>query len=60
MAKVGEAAAAVKPQIHLAAQEIDKVREAGDKWLQTLRDNIPRYQFLREQVRTPSRFGNYD
>ena len=32
----------------------------GSNALQTLRDNIPRYQFLREQVHTPSRFSNYD
>ena len=32
----------------------------GTNALQTLRDNIPRYQFLREQVTTPSRFSNYD
>ncbi len=32
----------------------------GSNALQTLRDNIPRYQYLREQVSTPSRFSNYD
>ena len=32
----------------------------GSNALQTLRDNIPRYQFLREQVQTPSRFSNYN
>jgi LPS-assembly protein len=32
----------------------------GSNALQTLKDNIPRYQFLREQVTVPSRFGNYD
>jgi LPS-assembly protein len=32
----------------------------GSNALQTLKDNIPRYQFLREQVSTPSRFGNYE
>lgn len=32
----------------------------GSNALQTLRDNIPRYQFLREQVRSPSRFTQYD
>jgi LPS-assembly protein len=32
----------------------------GSNALQTLKDNIPRYQFLREQVITPSRFSNYD
>jgi LPS-assembly protein len=28
--------------------------------LQTLKSNIPRYQYLREQISTPSRFSNYD
>jgi LPS-assembly protein len=28
--------------------------------LSTLKDNIPRYQYLREQVTTPSRFSAYD
>jgi LPS-assembly protein len=28
--------------------------------LQTLRESIPRYQFLREQVNPPSRFQQYD
>jgi LPS-assembly protein len=28
--------------------------------LRTLKDNIPRYQYLREQVSTPSRFSAYD
>jgi LPS-assembly protein len=32
----------------------------GSSALQTLRDNIPRYQFLREQTTTPSRFSNYE
>lgn len=32
----------------------------GSGALQTLRDNIPRYQFLRQQTTQPSRFGNYD
>lgn len=32
----------------------------GSNALQTLKDNIPRYQFLREQVSTPSRFSNYE
>ncbi len=32
----------------------------GSSPLQTLRTNVPRYQFLREQTTTPSRFGNYD
>ncbi len=32
----------------------------GSSPLRTLKENIPRYQFLREQVSTPSRFGTYD
>ncbi|MEP6824042.1 MAG: LPS-assembly protein LptD [Ramlibacter sp.] len=32
----------------------------GSNALKSLKDNIPRYQFLREQVTTPSRFGNYE
>jgi LPS-assembly protein len=32
----------------------------GSSALQTLRDNIPRYQFLREQTTVPSRFSNYE
>ena len=28
--------------------------------LQSLQRNIPRYQYLREQVSPPSRFSNYD
>jgi LPS-assembly protein len=32
----------------------------GSSALQTLRDNIPRYQFLREQITQPSRFTNYE
>jgi hypothetical protein len=32
----------------------------GSNALQTLKENIPRYQFLREQVVPPSRFSNYD
>jgi LPS-assembly protein len=28
--------------------------------LQTLKDNIPRYQNLRDPFNTPSRFGNYE
>ena len=28
--------------------------------LNTLKNNIPRYQYLREQVTTPSRFSTYD
>lgn len=32
----------------------------GSGAMQTLKDNIPRYQNLREQVTTPSRFSNYE
>ncbi len=32
----------------------------GSSALQTLKQNIPRYQYLRERVSTPSRFSNYD
>jgi LPS-assembly protein len=32
----------------------------GANPLKTLQDNIPRYQYLREQITTPSRFSNYD
>ena len=31
----------------------------GTNALQTLKEHIPRYQYLREQVTTPSRFSNY-
>ena len=32
----------------------------GSNALQSLKQNIPHYQFLREQVTIPSRFSNYD
>jgi LPS-assembly protein len=32
----------------------------GSSPLQSLKDNIPRYQYLREQTTQPSRFGRYD
>ena len=32
----------------------------GSSPLQTLQQNIPRYQFLREQTTVPSRFSNYN
>lgn len=32
----------------------------GSNALQSLKQNIPRYQFLRERAVTPSRFSNYD
>jgi LPS-assembly protein len=32
----------------------------GSSPLETFKQNVPRYQYLREQVTTPSRFSNYD
>lgn len=32
----------------------------GSNPLQTLRDNVPRYQYLREEINPPSRFQRYD
>jgi LPS-assembly protein len=32
----------------------------GSNALESLKQNIPRYQYLRERVATPSRFSNYD
>ena len=32
----------------------------GSSPLTTLKQNVPRYQYLREEVTTPSRFGQYD
>jgi LPS-assembly protein len=32
----------------------------GSNPLQTLKENVPRYQYLRETVETPSRFSNYE
>ncbi|WP_394329431.1 LPS-assembly protein LptD [Rhodoferax koreense] len=32
----------------------------GSSPLRTLKENIPRYQYLRETITTPSRFGQYD
>ena len=32
----------------------------GSNPLSSLKENVPRYQYLREQVGTPSRFSNYD
>ncbi len=32
----------------------------GSNALKTLKDNIPRYQYLREEVSSPSRFSNYE
>jgi LPS-assembly protein len=35
-------------------------RLGGSGTLSTLKNNIPRYQYLREQVTSPSRFSSYD
>jgi LPS-assembly protein len=32
----------------------------GSSALQSLKENVPRYQYLREQVTAPSRFSNYE
>ena len=32
----------------------------GSNPLSSLKENVPRYQYLRQQVSTPSRFSNYD
>ena len=32
----------------------------GSNPLQTLRDNVPRYQYLREEITPPSRFERHD
>ena len=40
--------------------EFVNLARVGSSPLQSLRENIPRYQHLREQVSTPSRFTNYD
>ena len=32
----------------------------GSSPLDSLKENVPRYQYLREQTSTPSRFSNYD
>jgi LPS-assembly protein len=32
----------------------------GSNPLQTLKDNVPRYQYLREDINPPSRFQQYD
>ena len=40
--------------------ELSGFSRIGVNPLETLKSNIPRYQYLREQVTTPSRFTNYD
>jgi LPS-assembly protein len=32
----------------------------GSNPLKTLKDNVPRYQYLREEINPPSRFQQYD
>ena len=40
--------------------EFNGFSRIGSNPLQTLRDNVPRYQSLRDVVKTPSRFGRYE
>jgi LPS-assembly protein len=40
--------------------EFNGLSRLGSNALQTLKDTIPRYQYLREHVTTPSRFSNYE
>jgi LPS-assembly protein len=40
--------------------EFNGFSRIGSNPLQTLRDNVPRYQYLRDEVKTPSRFGRYE
>lgn len=40
--------------------EFNGFSRIGSNPLQTLRDNVPRYQPLRDEVQTPSRFGRYE
>jgi LPS-assembly protein len=40
--------------------EFDGFTKVGINPLQTLKENIPRYQNLRDNLSVPSRFGNYD
>lgn len=40
--------------------EFSGFTKIGSNPLQTLKDNVPRYQYLREQVQPASRFGRYE
>ena len=40
--------------------EFSGFTKIGSNPLQTLKDNVPRYQYLREQVQPVSRFGRYE
>jgi LPS-assembly protein len=40
--------------------ELVGLTRLGSNPLKTLKENIPRYEYLREQVSAPSRFSNYD
>ena len=40
-----------QPQMAFGVQSIDR---------QTLKNNVPRYQYLREDINPPSRFQQYD
>lgn len=53
--------AATAAQRILFQLEFNGFSRIGSSPLQTLRDNVPRYQYLREEtLPTPSRFQNYD
>lgn len=51
---------AVSNQRILFQLEFVGFSRVGSNPLRTLRENIPRYQYLRDQIGTPSRFSNYD
>ena len=40
--------------------EFNGLTRLGPNALQSLRENVPRYQYLREQINPPSRFQNHD
>lgn len=40
--------------------EFNGLTRLGPNALQSLRENVPRYQYLREQIQPPSRFQNHD
>jgi LPS-assembly protein len=40
--------------------EFNGFTRIGSNPLQTLRENVPRYQYLREQINPPSRFQNHE
>ncbi len=52
--------AASASQRMLFQLEFTGFTRVGSNPLQTLRNNVPRYMLLKEQVQTPSRFGSYE